>query len=73
MDEVGAGASSSPVERGQVLGWTGLGSRVGVGFRGLKAAGLLVDGAVSLSGLLLGLRCHSTGADRLLVRAGFQH
>lgn len=39
---------------------------------GLKAAGLLVSGAVSLPGQLLGLRHPSAGAKRLLGGARSQ-
>lgn len=39
---------------------------------GLKAAGLLVSGAVSLPGQLLGLRHPSAGAKRLLDGARSQ-
>lgn len=44
-----------------------------VGSKDLKAAGLLVNGAVSLPSLLLGLKHPSTDVYKLVDRDGYQH
>ena len=70
MDEVGFWGQCTPLVGGAkswVPWWTGQGPGVAVGSETLKAAGLLVGGAVSLPRQLLGLRHHSIGADRLMV------
>jgi len=46
--------------------------KVAVGSGSLKAASLVVDGAMSLPRLLLGLRCTSISASRPVSRIGSQ-